>query len=342
MYIACAGFAGIIIKAATQIDFIFLLISIAAASVVYMTFQNYIENLRYTTDKVEIFIPEREEWEEMQPEQEESKFSRPLSKEIDSSTIPPKYFDTNRLMEKQPEADSEPDIAIDREKETPKNETLYDSVFREFELPSHVRVACEQYLLFFVEFLRDLGVNATSDLRHEAGKVLFTVTPDDKKVSLDKIRTALEVYLELPKKPYFDEENQTNGVREIKYIQEVTTLKMRLSVAEIQLKTQKQLFAKEKEIVAEKERVIQVLSLFTKSIIEETKNSTQMTVESNKKTKLLKGVVEIGGKIKIKEGIEIDVQRFLELTNLDSVFFELEEYLNAPLITELKLNEKSE
>jgi len=66
------------------------------------------------------------------------------------------------------------------------------------DLPPDVRVACEQYLLYFVQFLRDLGVEASSELKHDAGKVLFSVTPDDKDEALDKIRTALEVYLCLP------------------------------------------------------------------------------------------------------------------------------------------------
>jgi hypothetical protein len=49
-----------------------------------------------------------------------------------------------------------------------------------------------------VQFLKDLGVEASSELKHEAGKVLFSVTPVNKDEALDKIRAALEVYLCLP------------------------------------------------------------------------------------------------------------------------------------------------
>jgi hypothetical protein len=66
------------------------------------------------------------------------------------------------------------------------------------DLPPDVRVACEQYLLYFVQFLKDLGVEAISELKHDAGQVLFSVTPADKDEALDKIRAALEVYLCLP------------------------------------------------------------------------------------------------------------------------------------------------
>ncbi len=45
-----------------------------------------------------------------------------------------------------------------------------------FDFPKEVKVPCEQYLLYFVQFLHDIGIEATSDLKHEAGQVLFTVT----------------------------------------------------------------------------------------------------------------------------------------------------------------------
>jgi len=73
-----------------------------------------------------------------------------------------------------------------------------ESVKVVLDFPEEVKVYCEQYLLYFVQFLKDLGVSATSELRHEAGKVLFSVTPIDQNEALDKIRSALEVYLVLP------------------------------------------------------------------------------------------------------------------------------------------------
>jgi hypothetical protein len=69
------------------------------------------------------------------------------------------------------------------------------SVFR---FPIAVASACEQYLIHFVDFLRDIGVDATADLRHEAGQVLFTVTPTDRDQALELINEALTVYLNLP------------------------------------------------------------------------------------------------------------------------------------------------
>jgi hypothetical protein len=82
-----------------------------------------------------------------------------------------------------------------------ESEVKGNSVELSFDFPEEVRVPCEQYLLYFVQFLKDLGVEATADLRHEAGKVLFAVTPGDQDTALDNIRTALQTYLQLPLSP---------------------------------------------------------------------------------------------------------------------------------------------
>jgi len=73
-----------------------------------------------------------------------------------------------------------------------------DSVIMSFDFPEEVRVSCEQYLLYFVQFLKDLGVEATAEVQHQARQVLFSVTPADKDTALDKIRLALATYLQLP------------------------------------------------------------------------------------------------------------------------------------------------
>jgi hypothetical protein len=72
------------------------------------------------------------------------------------------------------------------------------TVLRVFDFPPDVASACEQYLIHFGEFLRDMGVGVVADLRHEAGSVLFSVTPNSREVALDAIRVALDVYLRLP------------------------------------------------------------------------------------------------------------------------------------------------
>lgn len=111
-----------------------------------------------------------------------------------------------------------------------------DSVAVLFDFPEEVRVPCEQYLLYFGQFLRDLGVQSTSDLSHEAGQVLFTVTPTDSRTALDKVRAALNVYLRLPSSPVGDPSHDEIAVQRL----ESSVLRLqgdlRLASAELQAK----------------------------------------------------------------------------------------------------------
>jgi hypothetical protein len=85
-----------------------------------------------------------------------------------------------------------------------------DQLITSFNFPEEIKTPCEQYLLYFAQFLQDLGINATSNLKEEAGKVLFSVTPTDDVEALDKIREALAVYLNLPSSPISDIEYSEN------------------------------------------------------------------------------------------------------------------------------------
>lgn len=111
-----------------------------------------------------------------------------------------------------------------------------NSITVSFDFPLEIRTACEQYLLYFVQFLRDLGVEANTTLTHEAGQVLFTVTPDDKQQALGKIRTALEVYLHLPSSPVSD--TQQGEIAILRLNSELQNFQSKLSLAraEIQMK----------------------------------------------------------------------------------------------------------
>lgn len=77
------------------------------------------------------------------------------------------------------------------------------SLMQRFNFPDEVKVACEQYLLYFAEFLRDVGIEAKSSLQDSGDYTLFVVEPKNKDEALDNLRIALEVYLRLPNSPGF-------------------------------------------------------------------------------------------------------------------------------------------
>lgn len=73
-----------------------------------------------------------------------------------------------------------------------------------FNFPIENKVACQQYLIYFTQFLRDIGIEAESELKNESGKVLFSVTPTDKNEGLERIKESLDIYLQLPEYKGFE------------------------------------------------------------------------------------------------------------------------------------------
>jgi predicted transcriptional regulator len=133
-----------------------------------------------------------------------------------------------------------------------KTESNDESVQLSFDFPKEVRVACEQYLLYFGQFLSDLGVHADTAITHEAGKVLFTVTPTDRETALEKIREALHTYLQLPSQPLSDSEGESFEILNLRA--EIYQLHSKLSLAAAKLET------KDATIEA-KQQTIEVLRL---------------------------------------------------------------------------------
>ncbi|MDQ6788065.1 MAG: hypothetical protein M3033_14770 [Acidobacteriota bacterium] len=109
-----------------------------------------------------------------------------------------------------------------------------------FNFPETIKNSCEQYLIYFAQFLKDLGINATSNLKEEAGKVLFSVTPIDDVEALDKIREALAVYLHLPESPIIYNESFAamrlqQQIENLQHSQRMTEREIRSSERELRL-----------------------------------------------------------------------------------------------------------
>lgn len=78
-----------------------------------------------------------------------------------------------------------------------------DSLVAYFRFPEEIDSAAQQYLLYFVQFLRDLGIDATAEIKQQVGDVLFNITPKSGEEALERVREALRIYLELPSAPQF-------------------------------------------------------------------------------------------------------------------------------------------
>ncbi|MDQ3712392.1 MAG: hypothetical protein M3388_09260 [Acidobacteriota bacterium] len=117
-------------------------------------------------------------------------------------------------------------------------------ITRFFDFPDEVRIPCEQYLLYFAEFLRNLGINTTADIKHEAGEILFSVTPDNPNQALNKIRVALEIFLNLPKSEIIIVPDQEFEIAMLKAKANIDHLNSQLSLAKAEIRV------KEREIQA--------------------------------------------------------------------------------------------
>jgi hypothetical protein len=128
-----------------------------------------------------------------------------------------------------------------------------------FYFPEQIRVFCEQYLLYFAQFLQDLGINTTANLKEEAGKVLFSITPNDDFEALDKIREALAVYLNLPDSPiiYDDSFAAMRLQQQIENLQHSQKMTAReLQITEKILIAQSGTIQEKNTIIAQKDSVI--------------------------------------------------------------------------------------
>jgi len=144
-----------------------------------------------------------------------------------------------------------------------------------FHFPEDLKTPCEQYLLYFAQFLQDLGINATSNLKDEAGKVLFSVTPTDDTEALDKIREALAVYLNLPASPIvYDEsfaamrlQQQVENLQHSQKmaVREIRSAERELRLAQTVIEHQDKIIVQKDTIIEQQNKVIEKIQ--SKSIM---------------------------------------------------------------------------
>ncbi|ESA36876.1 hypothetical protein N836_04775 [Leptolyngbya sp. Heron Island J] len=82
--------------------------------------------------------------------------------------------------------------------EEQKSSLNHDSLTEKFNFPPEVKTACEQYLLYFSEFLKDIGIEVTASITEEVENVILAVEPKNKEEALENISQLLQLYLQLP------------------------------------------------------------------------------------------------------------------------------------------------
>lgn len=79
-----------------------------------------------------------------------------------------------------------------------------DTLSTYFHFPQESKTACIQYLVYFAQFLADLGISVDAEIKEEINQTLFKVSPHNKNQSLEQIREALEIYLKIPGEQTFE------------------------------------------------------------------------------------------------------------------------------------------
>ncbi|MBH5319435.1 hypothetical protein I6N90_16690 [Paenibacillus sp. GSMTC-2017] len=161
------------------------------------------------------------------------------------------------------------------------------SVISLFQFPEQVRTSCEQYLIYFTDFLKNLGINATSNLNHEAGQVLFSVTPTSDEVALYKIYDALEIYLRLPNVISNNYYNSDVGPSELQLMANIQHLKSQILLANAIAQSQNITIENLRTTVDQQQKIIDASILQHSLIMDNMKN------EENNSEEILGGAVTL-------------------------------------------------
>lgn len=81
-----------------------------------------------------------------------------------------------------------------------------DTVLTYFHFPEEIKTACKQYLVYFAQFMTDIGISVNTELKEEINHTLFKIIPKNENESLEKIREALDLYLNAPNDKAFQDE----------------------------------------------------------------------------------------------------------------------------------------
>lgn len=131
------------------------------------------------------------------------------------------------------------------------------SLVRLFNFPEEVRVACEQYLLYFGVFLENIGINAITGVSHESGKALFSVTPESEETALEQLNMALEIYLQLPDKlSSMSFESAQLNPKEQQLLSNIDHLKGQLRLAHALSETQRETIQNQRVIIKQQQDLI--------------------------------------------------------------------------------------
>jgi hypothetical protein len=67
-----------------------------------------------------------------------------------------------------------------------------------FIFPEEFKISCKQYLIYFSQFLLDLGISVNTEIKDTAAGTFFSVIPKDKNEAIENIKALLSEYMDAP------------------------------------------------------------------------------------------------------------------------------------------------
>ena len=172
-------------------------------------------------------------------------------------------------------------------------------VVSKFSFGENIQYVCTRYLQYFIEFLKDMGIEANSSIRQSGRDILFSVEPVSADIALEKISKALAIYLKLPDLDIQSLESSFDDpFVELKFEKlrsEIAKLKADISMQKALIKYQGEMISKSSALTKE------LPSECLKKIIVNNKDEEPETY--------LGGAIKLG--VYKKAGIEIDWSAFI-------------------------------
>lgn len=136
-------------------------------------------------------------------------------------------------------------------KDLERNLNEYAVLF-EFNVDDRIKVACKQYLDYFVQFLQDLGIDSCSNTYEQINKILFEVVPKDKTIALSRIKECLILYLNLINNDEIEKVHCYDNIAFIQLKANIHHLKSQLMLAQATIREKELTINMVKDLVDEK------------------------------------------------------------------------------------------
>jgi hypothetical protein len=159
-----------------------------------------------------------------------------------------------------------------------------------FNFPDSIKSSSKQYLIYFGQFLADLGIDADTEIREQAHKTLFTVHPKDKNQSLSRIKEALEVFLNAPSMNVIVEDSDLNNIAVVQLKSSIINLQSNMMMVKSALQLKEAVLQAKDATIQTQEVSIQSLNLTNYQL---TSKLLDFENKDNEREKLLDGLFEL-------------------------------------------------